>query len=169
MARMDLTTWVAVSGAIVSTTVAGWSIYRSVTDRGRLRVEVYTAEHIVPGVGVVKKDRLAYKPTWADKPFGSGRSVGATGTRSFSSSAAKNFHARGSVSPVQALRYTSRAVKGVGSRPRATLRARRAAATGSSLDARPLVLEGDCTRARFLAASDVAEGDHRRGRRLPSA
>src|SRR6266851_4777400 len=36
---------------------------------------------------------------------------------------------RGSVRPVQALRYTSRAVKGVGNRPRATLPARRAAAT----------------------------------------
>ena len=36
---------------------------------------------------------------------------------------------RGSVRPVQALRYTSRAVKGVGRRPRVSLRARNAAAT----------------------------------------
>jgi hypothetical protein len=36
---------------------------------------------------------------------------------------------RGSVRPVQALRYTSRAVNGVGSRPRVSLRPSSAAAT----------------------------------------
>jgi hypothetical protein len=59
--EVSLTTWIALYGGIVSTLVALWTVYRGITNRGRLRLQVYTALHAVPGVGVIKQDRLAYK------------------------------------------------------------------------------------------------------------
>jgi hypothetical protein len=54
---------VAVYGAVVATAVAIWNIYRSITDRGQLRVTVTRANKFVPGVGDIAKDKLWYKVT----------------------------------------------------------------------------------------------------------
>jgi len=54
---------VAAYGAVVATAVAVWNIYRSITDRGQLRVTVTRADKFVPGVGDIEKDKLWYKVT----------------------------------------------------------------------------------------------------------
>src|SRR5712692_6424124 len=54
---------VAVYGAIVSTAVAAWNIYRGLTDRGRLHVSVFPAVHAAAGLGIIAADRVAYSVT----------------------------------------------------------------------------------------------------------
>jgi hypothetical protein len=54
---------VAVYGAVVATAVAVWNIYRTITDRGQLRVMVTRADAVSPGLGNIWKDRLWYKVT----------------------------------------------------------------------------------------------------------
>src|SRR5437899_639793 len=51
---------VAVYGAVVATAVAVWNIYRSITDRGRLRVMAVRADSFGRGIA---KDKLWYKVT----------------------------------------------------------------------------------------------------------
>jgi hypothetical protein len=51
---------VAMYGAVVATAVAIWNIYRSITDRGRLRVTVTRVEAFAPGVD---EDKLCYEVT----------------------------------------------------------------------------------------------------------
>jgi len=55
------TTLIALYGAVVATAVAVWNIYRSITDKGRLRVIVSRANVFAPGVGDIAKDKLWYK------------------------------------------------------------------------------------------------------------
>src|SRR5712691_12427181 len=53
---------VAIYGAVVATLVAGWTIYRGITDRGALRVQVVNMDMVQGGV-TIAKDRLWVKVT----------------------------------------------------------------------------------------------------------
>lgn len=59
----NITTILAVYGAILSTVAIGWNIFREVTNRGRLRVTVTLAEIHSEAVGLLAKDKLWYKVT----------------------------------------------------------------------------------------------------------
>jgi hypothetical protein len=59
----NITTILAVYGAILSTVAIGWNIFREVTNRGRLRVTVTLAEIHSEAAGLLAKDKLWYKVT----------------------------------------------------------------------------------------------------------
>jgi hypothetical protein len=58
-----LTILVAGYGAVVATAVGVWNIYRSVTDRGRLKVAVTRGNAFAAGVGRTFKEKLWYQVT----------------------------------------------------------------------------------------------------------
>ncbi len=58
-----VTITLAAYGALLSTAIAVWNVYREITNRGRLRVRVNVAEMFAPGVGAIAKDKLWYKVT----------------------------------------------------------------------------------------------------------
>lgn len=58
-----LTTILAAYGAVLATLVAGWNIFREVTNKGRLRVTVTLAEIHSEVVGLLAKDKLWFKVT----------------------------------------------------------------------------------------------------------
>ncbi len=58
-----ITLVVAAYGAILSTLVFAWNLYRDLSDRGKLRVKVELRDVIGPGVGVLQKDQIAFMIT----------------------------------------------------------------------------------------------------------
>jgi hypothetical protein len=56
-----VTTVLAAWGALLSTAIAVWNIYREVTNRGRLRVIVTLADIAAAGVGTIAKNVVWYK------------------------------------------------------------------------------------------------------------
>ena len=69
---------VAIYGAVVSTAVAVWNIYREFTNRGRLRVSVYPAGQTAAGLGIIAADRVAYSITNAGRQAIWLRQIGGT-------------------------------------------------------------------------------------------
>jgi hypothetical protein len=59
----DVTTFLAIWGAILSSFAVGWNIYRDFSDKGRLKVDCYVGKHIVPGIGVVQDNILVWTIT----------------------------------------------------------------------------------------------------------
>ncbi|SRR6266571_3157160 len=53
----------AAYGALLSTIIAVWNVYREVTNRGRLRVRVSIANKFAVGVGTIATNKLWYKVT----------------------------------------------------------------------------------------------------------
>ncbi len=56
-----MTAVLAIYGAVLSSLVAAWSVYREITNRGRLRVIVTLADIGAAGVGRIATNRLWYK------------------------------------------------------------------------------------------------------------
>src|SRR6266581_5705709 len=53
----------AAYGALLSTIIAVWNVYREVTNRGRLRVRVSIANKFAVGVGTIATNKLWFKVT----------------------------------------------------------------------------------------------------------
>ena len=45
----DVTTFLAIWGALLSSFAVGWNVYRDFADKGRLKVDCYVGKHIEIG------------------------------------------------------------------------------------------------------------------------
>ena len=63
MNEISLTTLIALYGAILSSVLLGWNIYRDLTDKGSLRVHCYIGNIIIPGGPKDENDYLVYSIT----------------------------------------------------------------------------------------------------------
>ncbi len=59
----DVTTFLAIWGAILSSFAVGWNVYRDFADKGRLKVDCYIGKHIITGIGVVQDNLLIWSIT----------------------------------------------------------------------------------------------------------
>ena len=57
---INLTSLTALYGAIVSSILLGWSIYRDLSDRGKLKVSCFIGKEVIPGVRISEESWLVY-------------------------------------------------------------------------------------------------------------
>ena len=63
MSNLSSTDYIAIYAAILSSVAILWNLYRDITNRGRLRVNCYLGELVVPGMPKVEGDLLVYNVT----------------------------------------------------------------------------------------------------------
>ena len=61
--NIDITTLLAIWGALLSTFAIGWNIYRHFSEKGRLKVDCYIGKYIDSIEGVSKQDLLVWSIT----------------------------------------------------------------------------------------------------------
>ncbi|MCG3158984.1 MAG: hypothetical protein DKINENOH_05632 [bacterium] len=60
---ITLTTLIAIYGAILSTFILGWNIFRDLTDRGKLKVHCYIGKIVIPAGPKDESDYLVFNVT----------------------------------------------------------------------------------------------------------
>jgi hypothetical protein len=63
MIDINLTSLIALYGAILSSILLGWSIYRDLSDRGKLKVYCFIGKEAIPGVRKSEKSWFFYVVT----------------------------------------------------------------------------------------------------------
>jgi len=61
--NISLTTVLALYGALVSSIVFGWNLYRDLTNKGKLRVHCFIGRAIIPGQPLDENEYLVYNVT----------------------------------------------------------------------------------------------------------